>query len=157
MVESIPTYGERFRMNRWRYALVLLLTAVAAGGGEDSGVQTVAGFRVPEYDENNRLKSQLFGDFAKILPDGVIEITQLKIDFYSEGKVHMTVTAPRCSYKQKEGMAESDADVRITREDMVVTGHGFAWNGRDEQFRIFKETKVVLKGARKQVMVGATE
>ena len=144
-------------MNKWGYAWVLLSAAVATGGAEDSGVQTVAGFRVPEYDENNRLKSQLFGDFAKVLPNGVIEITQLKIDFYSEGKVNMTVTVPRCSYKQKEGMAESDADVRITREDMVVTGQGFAWNGRDEQFRIFKEAKVVLKGARKQMIVGATE
>ena len=53
--------------------------------------------------------------------------------------------------------AESDADVRITREDMVVTGRGFAWNGRDETFEIFKEAKVVLKGGRKQMAAGATE
>jgi hypothetical protein len=144
-------------MKKRRYALALLLAAVAAVWAEESSVQTVAGFRVPEYDENNRLKSQLFGDFAKILPDGVIEISQLKIDFYSDGKVDMTVTAPRCTYKQKEGTAESDADVRITREDMVVTGKGFAWSGRDEQFRIFQEAKVVLKGARKQMTAGATE
>ena len=144
-------------MNKREYALALLLAVVAVGWAEESSVQTVAGFRVPEYDENNRLKSQLFGDFAKVLPDGVIEITQLKIDFYSDGKVNMTVTAPRCTYKQKEGRAESDADVRITREDMVVTGKGFAWSGRDEQFRILKEAKVVLKGARKQLTAGATE
>ena len=144
-------------MNKRGYALALLLAVVAAGWAEESSVQTVAGFRVPEYDEKNQLKSQLFGDFAKVLPDGIIEITQLKIDFYSEGKVDMTVTSPRCTYKQKEGMAESDADVRITREDMVVTGKGFAWSGRDEQFRIFKEAKVVLKGARKQMTAGATE
>jgi lipopolysaccharide export system protein LptC len=144
-------------MNIRGYVLVLLLAVVAVGWAEKSSVQTVAGFRVPEYDDKNQLKSQMFGDFAKVLPDGVIEITQLKIDFYSDGKVNMTVTAPRCTYKQKEGMAESDADVRITREDMVVTGKGFAWSGRDEQFRIFKGAKVVLKAARKQMTVGATE
>jgi lipopolysaccharide export system protein LptC len=144
-------------MNIRGYVLVLLLAVVAVGWAEKSIVQTVAGFRVPEYDDKNQLKSQMFGDFAKVLPDGVIEITQLKIDFYSDGKVNMTVTAPRCTYKQKEGMAESDADVRITREDMVVTGKGFAWSGRDEQFRIFKEAKVVLKAARKKMTVGATE
>jgi hypothetical protein len=144
-------------MNKQGYALALLLAVVAVGRAEESGMQTVAGFRVPEYDESNRLKSQLFGDFAKVLPDGVIEITQLKIDFYSDGKVNMTVTAPQCAYKQKEGIAESAADVRITREDMVVTGKGFAWNGRDEQFQIFKEVKVVLKGVRKQMTAGATE
>lgn len=144
-------------MNKEGYALALVLVFGVAGWAEDSGTQTVAGFRVPEYDENNQLKSQLFGDFAKVLPDGIIEITQLKIDFYSEGKVEMTVTAPKCTYKQKEGKAESDTDVRITREDMVVTGNGFAWNGRDEKFEIFKDAKVVLKGARKQMAEGATE
>ena len=146
-------------MNKAGFALALLLAFGAAGWAEDKGIQTqtVAGFRVPEYDENNQLKSQLFGDFAKVLPDGIIEITQLKIDFYSEGKVEMTVTAPQCTYRQKEGKAESDADVRITREDMVVTGRGFAWNGRDEKFEIFKDAKVVLKGVHKQVSEGATE
>ena len=144
-------------MNKAGTMLALLLALGAAAWAQDSGMQTVAGFRVPEYDENNQLKSQLFGDFAKVLPEGIIEITQLKIDFYSEGKVEMTVTSPKCTYKQKEGKAESDADVRITREDMVVTGKGFAWNGRDEKFEIFKEAKVVLKGARKQVAEGATE
>ena len=144
-------------MNKVGTTLALLLAFGVAGWAEDSSMQTVAGFRVPEYDENNQLKSQLFGDFAKVLPDGIIEITQLKIDFYSEGKVEMTVTSPQCTYKQKEGKAESEAAVRITREDMVVTGKGFAWNGRDEKFQIFKEAKVVLKGARKQMAEGATE
>jgi len=144
-------------MNKREYALALLLAVVAVGWAEESSVQTVAGFRVPEYDDNNQLKSQLFGDFAKVLTEGVIEITQLKIDFYSDGKVDMTVTSPQCTYKQKDGRAESDATVRITREDMVVTGKGFAWSGRDEKFQIFKEAKVVLKGARKQMVAGARQ
>jgi len=138
-------------------ALVLWMALAAGSGAAEDEAQTVAGFRVPEYDENNQLKSQLFGDFAKVLPDGVIEITQLKIDFYSGGEVEMTVTSPRCTYRQKEARAESDADVRITREDMVVTGRGFAWNGRNETFEIFKEAKVVLKGGRNQMAAGATE
>src|SRR5512136_2849665 len=115
-------------MNRLAWFLAAALIGTVAVRAQETNeeeevlAQTVTGFRVPEYDSENKLKSQLFGDFAKILPDGVIEITQLKIDFYSDGKINMTVTAPRCTYKQKEGMAESDSDVRITREDMVVTG-----------------------------------
>ena len=63
------------------------LTA-AAQTQDEAQVQTVTGFRVPDYDEDNNLKSQLFGDFAKVLPNGVIEITQLKIDFYGDELGH---------------------------------------------------------------------
>jgi hypothetical protein len=144
-------------MNKMGTVLALLLAFAAPGWAAEESEQTVTGFRVPEYDENNQLKSQLFGDFAKVLPDGVIEITQLKIDFYSDGKVDMTVSSPKCTYKQKEGMAESEAEVRIARDNMVVTGRGFAWNGRDEKFQIFNEAKVVLKESRQQMSTGATE
>lgn len=149
-------------MNRFAWVLAAALigaTAVWAAEEkeEEALAQTVTGFRVPEYDSQNKLKSQLFGDFAKILPDGVIEITQLKIDFYDEGQVNMTVTAPHCTYKQETGAAESDSEVRIAGKDMVVTGKGFSWDGRDEIFQIFHEAKVVLKNARKQVDTGAEE
>lgn len=142
------------RASWWCVAAVVCALAVRA---EDANVQTVSGFRVPQYDDNNNLKSQLFGDFAKILPDGVIEITQLKIDFYSKGVVAMTVTAPYCAYHQKEGMAKSDSEVRIARENMVVTGVGFAYNGDDETFEILSQAKVVLKQAEKAIQTGVNE
>jgi hypothetical protein len=138
----------------WVAALLLLGRAACA---EDPPVQTVTGFRVPEYDDQNRLKSQLFGDFASVLPDGIIEITQLKIDFYDEGEVVMTVTAPRCRYDQKKGNAQSDSDLRITRKNMVVTGKGFSWSGRSERFEIYREAKVVLQDAGGQIKTGAKE
>lgn len=137
-------------------AVLIAVSAVAAFAFENVG-QTVTGFRVPEYDESNNLKSQLFGDFAKVLPDGVIEITGLKIEFYQDGEVGMTVTAPNCRYDQKGGRAESESDVRIARENMVVTGVGFQWVGKDEQFKILNKAKVVLKNARTQMETGAEE
>jgi hypothetical protein len=138
-------------MNRWRWWLVLgLALRLSAWAQEDEG-QTVSGFRVPDYDEQNRLKSELFGDVAKILPDGIIEITRLKIDFYSGDKVSMTVTAPYCKYDQRNGKAESDSEVRIVREKMVVTGVGFTWNAVDQRFKLLKQAKVVLIGAKQEI------
>ena len=62
-------------MNKPGLALALVLwMALAAGSwAAEDEAQTVAGFRVPEYDENNQLKSQLFGDFDRVAvgPDGV--------------------------------------------------------------------------------------
>ncbi len=134
--------------------MLALALVVLAAGAQEVG-QTVAGFRVPEYDADNNLKSQLFGDFARVLADGVIEITGLKIDFYSKQQVAMTVTSPKCRYNQKVNLAESDADIRIARENMVVTGVGFSWNGRDERFLIRDQAKVVLKGLRSGIETGA--
>jgi len=141
-----------------RVALICLVAGIAVQAhAQFGGEQTVTGFRVPEYDENNNLKSQLFGDFAKVLPDGVIEITQLKIDFYQDGEVGMTVTAPKCIYHQKKGIAESDSDVRISRENMVVTGTGFRWSNKEENFQILNDAKVVLRNVREQMDSGEEE
>ena len=130
---------------------MFMLAFALSGQAQEQEAQTVSGFRVPQYDDQNRLKSELFGDFAKVLPDGIIEISQLKIDFYAGDKVDMTVTSPYCTYDQKQARAESEADVRITREKMIVTGVGFTWDGRDEKFKIKKQAKVVLKEARQRL------
>lgn len=116
--------------------------------------QTVTGFRVPDYDEENNLKTLLLGDFAKVLSDGIIEITELRIEFYQAGKVTMTVTAPQCRFNQKAGVAESDGEVRIANDDMVVTGRGFEWINSDEVFKIRSDTRVVLRNVRSAVETG---
>ena len=143
-------------MNKAGYALALLLVFGGAVRAEDNSLQTqtVAGFRVPEYDENNQLKSRLFGDFARILPDGIIEITRLKIDFFTEGRAHMTVTSPLCVYNQKDNTARSDSDIRIERENLLITGTGFWWSAKEERFEIFRQSRVEIKGALKQMETG---
>ena len=136
-------------------ALALLAGVPARGAEEDEeAVQTVTGFRVPEYDAQNNLKSQLFGAFAKVLPGGLIDITDLKMEFFQDGKLDMTVTAPQCTYDQDGGVAKSDAEVEIVRENMVVTGRGFSWEGKAQRFQILHEAKVVLKQARQRMETG---
>jgi hypothetical protein len=133
----------------------LLACFVGAAAAIDMVGQTVTGFRVPDYDENNNLKTLLLGDFAKVLPDGVIEITGLRIEVYQQGKVAMVVTAPHCRFHQKEGKAQSDGDVQVANEDMVVTGKGFEWTNQEEVFKIHSQTHVVLRNVRRAV--GAEE
>lgn len=135
--------------------LVFWLALTWRAVAQISSMQTVSGFRVPEYDDQNRLKSQVFGDFAKIKEDGSIEITQLKLEFYSSGLLDLTVTSPECIYRQKEREAESKSDVRIARDNMVVTGVGFKWTGREEKFEIHNKARVVLNGLRKKMVVGS--
>ena len=140
-------------MNKHRFwisfvAAAVMAFACAALAAEDLNTQTVKDFRVPEYDEKGNLKSELFGDYAKILPNGVIEITNLKMQMFKEGEVEASMTAPSCTYDRNGGRAGSEGSVRIARENMVVTGDGFFWSAKKERIQIFKNVKVVLKDVR---------
>lgn len=135
----------------WFAAAMLALIAGWSVAQTVDENQTVSGFRVPTYDADGRLVSQLFGDSARILPDGAVEIAELRMEFYSKMSdatnriLDMRVTSPRCFYDRNSGIATSDAPVRISRDNMVVTGTGFRWSGSEERLEIYSESKVVLK------------
>ena len=118
----------------------------------------ITGFRVPSYDDKNNLTSQMFGDAAVILPDGRVDITELRMEFYSgttsNRQTEMRVNSPRCVYNRNSGSATSDAPVRLARDNMVVTGTGFEWNNRKQRLVIFQDAKVVLKEAGKNLEEG---
>ncbi|HMO50816.1 MAG TPA: LPS export ABC transporter periplasmic protein LptC [Kiritimatiellia bacterium] len=125
------------------------LAAMAAGAlwAEDGQIRN---FRVPNFDDQGLMTSQIFGEFAKILADGNIEVTELRIEFYNyvdgERRTEMTVTSPRCLLNRNRGMAVSDDEVRISRDEFVVTGKGFTFNNEKQELRILSDSKVVVKG-----------
>lgn len=108
--------------------------------------QAVKGFSLPEYDEHGKLKHLLTGETATFLPDGIIQIEDLKIEMYKEGEIMVRVTSPMCLFEQKQGKAASKERIRIVADQALITGDGFAWNGQNEQFQIFKNARVVLDG-----------
>ncbi|MBU0679658.1 MAG: LPS export ABC transporter periplasmic protein LptC [Verrucomicrobia bacterium] len=137
-----------------RLFVVMAATVVVASGWvlqgeaqEESRTepQSLSKFKVPEYDDDYNLKSQLFGDFAQFREDGLVEITNLKIEFYRAGIVKMEVSAPSCLYNRDSKEAESESSVRIERENLVVTGTGFTWNPKGQTFHILSNAKVVIK------------
>ena len=141
-------------MIRKCYGILLVCGLVLTAFAQVSDLPTLTGFSVPEYDENGNMTSQLFGDYAEFLPDGIVRITNLKIEFYDDGEVHMRVTAPECVYDQNTKQAESDSSVRIARDNMVVTGVGFIWVAGKEYLEIRSDAKVVLKNVRKRMNTG---
>ena len=120
----------------------LCLAAGAAQGQLDG--QAVKGFRLPEYDEDGLLKQQLYGETATFLPDGIIQLTGLKIEIFRRGEVTSRIFSPACAYDPDRKRAASKEHIRIVTEKAVLTGDGFAWNGENEQFQIFKNAKVTL-------------
>jgi len=126
-----------------------LWTASAQRAGD---TQTIAGFEVPEYDEENRLKYILFGEFAKVLPNGKIDITKMRIDFFTiERVLEMRVNAETCVYDSRTKNAQSNNRVRIARDNLIISGRGFSWDATTGRFEIFEDAKVVLREAQRMV------
>ena len=123
---------------------LLLAWALAGAGQAQIAGSAVKGFRLPEYDADGRLKQQLYGETATFLQDGIIQLTGLKIEIFRGGQVTARIHSPECAYDPNRKRAASKAHIRIVTEKAVLTGDGFAWNGENEQFQIFKNAKVVL-------------
>ena len=121
-----------------------LLCGAAGAAAQVAGGQVVKGFRLPEYDEEGRLVQQLYGETATFLEDGIIQLTGLKIEVFSRGEVAARIYSPECAYDPDRKRAASKEHIRIITEQAVLTGDGFAWNGTNEQFQIFKNAKVTL-------------
>ncbi len=132
----------------WRRALLAaaVLLGSAAGAYAQLEGQTVKGFRLPEYDEDGKLKQQLYGTTATFLADGIIQLTGLKIELFRKGEVTARIYSSLCAYDPKRKRAASKQHIRVITEKAVLTGDGFAWNGETEQFQIFENARVVLDG-----------
>ena len=140
---------------------VLAAACISHAAGTNDEMQ-IKGFRVPEFDDEGNMTSQIFGDFAKGMPDGFIEVQGLTMEFYrgsqSNRVTDMRVTAPRCLLHRGKKAAVSDSDVRIVRGDtMVVTGTGFMWDNNDQMLKIMSHSKVVLRNASAGMDKGAAQ
>lgn len=124
-----------------------------------AAAQNLGEFRVPTYTDTGVKESELIGRRAVVRSGGEVEIEDFRIDFYHEDgtNIEYTVTAPRCVYNQRTKIAKSPSSVRIKGAKMVVTGEEFAWDGNKELFKIFKNSKVVLKGTTDALSKGPSE
>ena len=134
---------------------LLVLGALAIGVclalAQSADRQVITGLRVPEYDDQGKLKSLLCGDHATIPLSGPIEVQQLKYEVFGGGtQAEVRISAPQCFYDRDQGTANSTGGVRIARPDLIITGTGFAFDRRSERMEIKSQVRVVLKSVRKQ-------
>jgi hypothetical protein len=64
------------------------------------------GFKVPDYDAENKLKSMLSGEEARPLPEERFQILGLHVETYdAAGKPELIVEAPECVFDRKQRVA----------------------------------------------------
>ncbi|MFA5042679.1 MAG: hypothetical protein WC381_02555 [Kiritimatiellia bacterium] len=139
----------RRKRNLLGATIVLLLAGVAVG-------QVLKGFRYPDYDEKGQLRFEITGDEAQVQPSGLIQIKNLKMTFYEQGKVMMRVSTPQCLFDRVKRSAASSSDVCVSRKEIELTGRGFAWDAQDGRMKILSNTRVILRNlSAKSVVEGA--
>ena len=129
-----------------RVAIGILLLAGSVFAQQDMNME-VTGFRVPEYDGQGVMTSQLFGDRAEMEGGGEVKITGLRIEFYKDGKTAVTVTSPYCFYNQNTREAHSDAPVEANMDRLHMTGRGFLLQSSNGTVRVLNDSRVTIKNA----------
>lgn len=146
------------RCNVW----MILLTVLAMFQGvldarEDLRHMVVQGFRIPEYDGQGNMTSQLFGDRAEMQGEGEVKITGMRIEFYEEGETVMTVTSPYCFFNQNTRDAHSDAPIAADSERAKIRGTGFKLDSERQVITVLEDSHVTLFEVRPGAEEGAPE
>jgi 3-deoxy-D-manno-octulosonate 8-phosphate phosphatase (KDO 8-P phosphatase) len=132
-------------------ASVMTTSVTFANGSSNapSGAATgyIEKFEVPERDENGNLKWKLDGDRALIRSDGLMDIFNVRAEFYTSNRVDMVFASPNCVLDRANDRAATDAPVRIERENMIVTGIGGDWDGKTSTLIVRHNVQVVLTGS----------
>ena len=144
--------------------LIPLLVLVASAAPSSSDIAPTHGvvtnqvihifqFQVPQYDTNSVMTSMLRGREADIFPpDRITKITDLVIEFYkytpTNRLVDVRVTSPECYYHPDKGVGVSDKPIRISRDNMVITGSNYVFDSKSQRMQINHDARVVLMGVR---------
>lgn len=131
-------------------AVMLLLSCAALPSPGQALVGTIRNFRVPEFDEKGTKKSEIFGDEVQPLQDdpSKVRIKGLRILVYKDGGLDGTIVAAECVFDRKTRDAYSNADVRIDKGKMQVTGKGFRWYPARQCVEILNDVRVVVTDAK---------
>ena len=105
----------------------------------------ISAFRVPEYDAQGVMTSQLFGERAEGAEGDEVKITGLRVEFYKDGKTAMEVTSPYCFYDQKTRVTHSDAPMTADMDRVHVRGQGFLLKPGESNVRILNNSHVTLE------------
>ncbi len=114
----------------------------------DEATGFIEKFEVPERDEEGNLRWKLSGDKAQIRADGIMNVINARAEFYSSNRVEMIFSSPSCVLDRLNKRAETDAPVRIEREDLLVTGNGAEWSDENSTFIVRSNVRVVLSDGR---------
>jgi lipopolysaccharide export system protein LptC len=135
----------------WISAAAAALLLAPASAGTERHVPTAPGtltrFNIPERDGNGKLIWQLAGEKALIRADSQMEIESLVASTFKNAKVDWTLETPSCILNRETREAVSESDVKITNQQIVITGVGFHWIAAESRFIVRSRVEVLIPGS----------
>ncbi len=127
------------------YVMVGCMVLAAVG----LAVESIENLRIRlECYPSGVVKTELSAKLADIAEDGSISAHGVVLKrFTPDGKVDVKVDAVTCAVDQENQTASSTNHVVLTRNDIVVSGDGFVWNGQDNKIEITKKARVEFPAA----------
>ena len=104
---------------------------------------TIKGYKYRDYDENNKLKHEVFGDTCVILGE-ILKLDGVLIRMLG-GKQPMTVKTPYCRYDKTQKTGSSSKPVEAQGDGITITGVGFDLDGKKQKLYIRSQVKVIWK------------
>ena len=138
-----------FFSKHWKNAILLWVAMAVSAVAQEPGME-ISGFRVPDYDEQGTMTSQLFGDRAEMEGGGLVKITGVSVEFYKDDETYMTVTSPHCFFDRNTREAWSEASVAADMEGVHVRGRGFRLQSSDRKVQVLNDSKVIIEDIMEQ-------
>lgn len=128
-------------MNKIAVTILVLLVFSFSLSAENA--VTIKGYKYRDYDENNKLKHEVFGERCVILGE-ILKLDGVLIRMLG-GKKPMTVKTPYCRYDKTQKTGSSSKSVEAKGDGITITGVGFDMDGEKQKLYIRSQVKVIWK------------
>lgn len=129
--------------------LLLVVAAVRVPAQTSVGGTGTGGFKMPQFDSQNRLRSLVTGKgFKSGTNFNEVDIEGLRVEAYREdGKIDFVAEAPACRFIINTREASSDGPLRAYSGDgrLEITGRGFAFAQTNMSLAISNEVQTLIR------------
>ncbi len=133
--------------------VLLTLVSVAVALAQvlpGEGVQRAIKF--PQHDrQTGRLKSLLFGSTAVQQPNGLVNVTEMRVETYTyldnARVLEMIVESPACVFDFRTKTASSAGPMKAYRVDgsFTLEGVGFQWCQTNSQLSVSNQVRTLIR------------
>ncbi len=126
----------------WAVCLISSVVLLSLG----ATMQPLQGLRVPlDFYPDGTLKHELLAQEARARDDGTIEAQKVEFRFFSEeGQEEAIIRAADATVDRVGLRGNSEKPVSLSRDQMLLTGEGFEWDGTGETIRILRNVRLAF-------------
>jgi hypothetical protein len=128
-------------------AVVALRPETGLASEVPADLRPMQGFQYPiEIHENGKVKTLIVaGEVIPGDPKDAIHARRVRVEFFDEaGRATGLIKVDECRYWRDKGRVESDSDIYLDKDGILITGRGLEWTIKEQRIIIRENVKIVL-------------